>query len=87
MKIIYISLFTMILITNSQAQTYTPTVANLEARQQFQDAKFGLFIHWGVFSILGDAEWVMNNQNIKVKDYTRLMNFFNPTEFNAHDWV
>ena len=85
MKIIFICLLTMISVTNSHAQTYTPTASNLEARQQFQDAKFGLFIHWGVFSILGDAEWVMNNQNIKVKDYTRLMHFFNPTEFNAHD--
>jgi len=87
MKNLIICLFTVVAFANANAQTYTPTSANLEARQQFQDAKFGLFIHWGVFSILGDAEWVMNNQNIKVKDYTRLMHFFNPTEFNAHDWV
>lgn len=87
MKNLFICLFTAFVITNGHAQTYIPTKANLEARQQFQNAKFGLFIHWGVFSILGDAEWVMNNENIKVKDYTRLMNFFNPTEFNAHDWV
>ena len=39
----------------------------LEARQQFENARFGLFIHWGVFSILGDAEWVMQNENIKVQ--------------------
>ena len=87
MKNLIICLFTVITFTNANAQTYAPTPANLEARQQFQDAKFGLFIHWGVFSILGDAEWVMQNENIKVKDYTRLMQFFNPTEFNAHDWV
>lgn len=87
MKNLIICLFTVIAVTNGHAQTYVPTAANLEARQQFQEAKFGLFIHWGVFSILGDAEWVMNNQNIKVRDYTRLMHFFNPTEFNAHDWV
>ena len=87
MKNLIICLFTVVAFTHVNAQTYTPTPANLEARQQFQDAKFGLFIHWGVFSILGDAEWVMQNENIKVKDYTRLMHFFNPTEFNAHDWV
>ena len=87
MKKLVIYLFTAIIMTNGNAQTYTPTAANLEARQQFENAKFGLFIHWGVFSILGDAEWVMQNENIKVKDYTRLMDFFNPTEFNAHDWV
>jgi alpha-L-fucosidase len=87
MKKLVIYLFTAIIMTNGNAQTYTPTAANFEARQQFENAKFGLFIHWGVFSILGDAEWVMQNENIKVKDYTRLMDFFNPAEFNAHDWV
>ncbi|RNI37445.1 alpha-L-fucosidase [Hanamia caeni] len=87
MKKLVIYLFTAIIMTNGHAQTYTPTAANFEARQQFENAKFGLFIHWGVFSILGDAEWVMQNENIKVKDYTRLMDFFNPAEFNAHDWV
>lgn len=87
MKKLVIYLFTAIIMANGNAQTYAPTAANLEARQQFENARFGLFIHWGVFSILGDAEWVMQNENIKVKDYTRLMDFFNPTEFNAHDWV
>ena len=82
-----ICLFTVIIVTNACAQTYSPTAANVEARSEFQDAKFGLFIHWGVFSILGDAEWVMNNQNIHVKDYTRLEHFFYPTEFDAQQWV
>src|SRR5665213_41341 len=87
MKIIFICLLTMISIINSYAQSYTPSPANIAERSQFQDDKLGLFIHWGVFSILGDAEWVMNNQNISVKDYTRLMGFFNPTQFDAHTWV
>ena len=37
---------------------YQPTPENLEARKWFQDAKFGLFVHWGVYSVLGDGEWV-----------------------------
>lgn len=69
------------------AQTYTPTAENLKARQQFRDDKYGLFIHWGPFSIPGDGEWVMNNKNIKINSYKRLMNFFNPIEFNAEQWV
>jgi alpha-L-fucosidase len=74
-------------VANSQAQTYSPASSNIASRSQFQDDKFGLFIHWGVFSILGDAEWVMNNENIPVKDYTKLMDFFNPTQFDASAWV
>jgi alpha-L-fucosidase len=87
MKPAFILLFSWMLAANSNAQTYSPTPANITARSEFQDAKFGLFIHWGIFSILGDGEWVMNNENIPVKDYTRLVDFFNPLEFDAHEWV
>ncbi len=66
---------------------YIPTKENLEARKWFEKAKFGLFIHWGVYSVLGDGEWVMNNQNISIKEYERLPSFFNPIEFDADKWV
>src|SRR5207237_5476312 len=69
------------------AQEYTPAPSNMEARKQFQDIKFGMFIHWGLSSSLADGEWVMNNRNIKVVDYTRLLRSFNPVDFNAAQWV
>ena len=72
---------------NSSMGNYTPAPENLVARQQFQDMKFGMFIHWGAFSVLGDGEWVMNDRNIHVKDYQRLINFFNPQSFDAQKWV
>lgn len=87
MKIIFTGICNLIIIANLYGQTYSPSPANIAARSEFQDAKFGLFIHWGPFSILGDGEWVMNNENITVKNYTRLMDFFNPTAFDAHEWV
>ncbi|MCL7989192.1 alpha-L-fucosidase [Sphingobacterium sp. lm-10] len=71
----------------SFSQSYTPSPSNLEARKWFSDAKFGLFIHWGPFSIPGSGEWVMNDRKINVKNYTLLERFFNPTEFNAEEWV
>ena len=81
--ILIILLFTSI-INNAQ---YKPSKENLEAREWFQDAKFGLFIHWGVYSVLGDGEWVMNNQNISKSEYERLPKFFNPTKYDAEKWV
>jgi alpha-L-fucosidase len=72
---------------DAQTTTYTPAAANLQARQQFQDNKFGMFIHWGLSSVLADGEWVMNNRNIKVTDYTRLLRAFNPVDFDAAKWV
>ncbi len=55
-------------LTAAGQNTYTPTPENLRAREWFQDSKFGMFIHWGVYSILGDGEWVMNNQRIDKAD-------------------
>jgi alpha-L-fucosidase len=69
------------------AGSYTPAPENLKAREWFQDAKFGLFIHWGVYSVLGDGEWIMNNRKIRADDYEKLPAFFNPTEFNPVEWV
>jgi alpha-L-fucosidase len=70
------------------AQTgYRPTPANLAAREWFQDARFGLFVHWGVYSVLGDGEWVMNNRRIPVADYEKLPALFNPVAFDPVEWV
>src|SRR6266568_6777584 len=66
---------------------YEPTSANVAARRWFQDARFGLFIHWGVYSVLGDGEWVMNNRKIRGAEYEKLPAFFNPVDFDASAWV
>jgi alpha-L-fucosidase len=67
--------------------SYQPSPENLEARQEFQDDKFGLFIHWGVYSVLGDGEWVLHNRKLQLHDYERLPNFFDPEKFDARAWV
>ena len=72
---------------------YLPVPENLRAREWFQDAKFGVFLHWGLYSQLGGvgtargAEWIMNDLGIPAKKYERLAAFFNPTDFNADRWV
>src|SRR5437667_10788399 len=75
------------LLTICAAQTYQPSPSNLKTRQWFQDSKFGLFIHWGVYSVLGDGEWVMNNKKMSIAEYEPLAARFNPTEFDAASWV
>src|SRR6267143_561816 len=71
-----------------RAQTgYKPTPENLAAREWFQDARFGMFVHWGAYSVLGDGEWVMNNKKIPIADYEKLPALFNPAEFDAAEWV
>ena len=81
-------IFVLFLISNSfYAQSYQPSIENLKAREWFEDAKFGMFIHWGVYSVLGDGEWVMNNQNISISEYEKLPTFFNPIDFDPKQWV
>ncbi|WP_165244741.1 alpha-L-fucosidase [Paludisphaera soli] len=60
---------------------------NARARRWFEDAKFGLFVHWGVYSLLGKGEWVMNNDKIPLAEYRKLPPQFNPVKFDAEEWV
>lgn len=73
-------------LANSQVP-YQPAPENIKARQEFQDAKFGMFIHWGVYSTLGDGEWVFHNRKLTVAEYDLLPKFFNPEKFDAKAWV
>ena len=66
---------------------YEPTKENLEAREWFQDAKFGLFIHWGVYATLAKGEWVMQNDKMSIPEYERYAGLFNPIKFDAKQWV
>jgi alpha-L-fucosidase len=66
---------------------YKPSPENLKARQWFQDAKFGLFIHFGVYSVLGNGEWVMQLRPISLHDYEKLPAFFDPEKFDPAAWV
>jgi alpha-L-fucosidase len=72
----------------SAQEGYTPAPENLKARAWFQEARFGLFIHWGVYAVAGEGEWVMNNKRITVAEYERdFPPAFNPVKFDAAAWV
>jgi alpha-L-fucosidase len=77
----------ILLAAAALGQTYQPSEANLKAREWFENARFGMFIHWGVYSVLGDGEWVMNNRKMTVAEYEKLPPQFNPTEYNPAEWV
>ena len=50
-----------ICVSNAQS-SYHPSVENLAARKWFDSARFGMFIHWGAFSVPGEGEWVDEQQ-------------------------
>src|SRR6266404_6596209 len=94
------ALAALALVSSAAAQAppdpYTPEAR--EARLAwFKQAKYGLFIHWGLYAIpagewkgkrcLGLGEWIMNRCKVPVKEYELLTRQWNPTKFNADAWV
>ena len=66
---------------------YTPSESNVEYRKFVKNARLGIFIHWGIYSMLGDGEWVQNNKGIPFDEYSKLAGGFYPSRFNAQEWV
>jgi alpha-L-fucosidase len=66
---------------------YTPTPENLAAREAFRDDQFGIFIHWGIYSVLGRGEWVMQEEKMPIDKYEPVAAQFNPEKYNADEWV
>jgi alpha-L-fucosidase len=58
-----------------------------EKMKWWQDAKFGMFIHWGLYAIEGKGEWTMFNDKISAEEYAKLSDKFNPQHFDADVWA
>ncbi|MBE6596485.1 MAG: alpha-L-fucosidase [Ruminococcaceae bacterium] len=68
-----------------------------ENKKWFKDAKMGMMVHWGLYSLLGGewkgqrirdiAEWIMHCYRIPVSEYQRLAKIFDPIYFDAEEWV
>ncbi len=92
-------LFILILIVSSvfNAQDFTnETNGERNARMKWwRDARFGMFIHWGLYSIpagewngsKNHGEWIRTTAQIPLEEYSRFTARFNPVNFNADDWV
>lgn len=81
-----LSLFALNANTQAQ-QNYVASPQIIDSRKHFQDDKFGLFIHWGIFSIPGDGEWVLNTRKLRLQEYKHLKDVFYPMEYNPQQWV
>jgi len=55
--------------------------------QWFREAKFGLFIHWGVYSMIGREEWARQILRIPLDEYQYYADNFNPVEFDPDEWA
>jgi len=79
------------------ASTAKKELTKDERMEWWRDARFGLFIHWGLYAVpagtyqgervKGIGEWIMNNGKIPVVEYEKFAGQFNPIGFNADQWV
>jgi alpha-L-fucosidase len=90
--------FILLAVVAARAQTAKETQAQLEQRTAWwREAKFGMFIHWGIYSVPADSmdlkgkkgigEWYFSNKQMQVKDYEKFAAQFNPVKFDARTWV
>ena len=69
------------------AQPSQPPLPPEERTRWFREAKFGMFIHWGVYSVIGRHEWIRHQAQIPQAEYDRYARRFNPVRFNADAWI
>jgi alpha-L-fucosidase len=103
-KILLLTLFISLIFTTfsckpkSQKDSIHETQEQIDARMKWwHDARFGMFIHWGIYSvpagvykgqdIPGIGEWIMSTAKIPVEEYEQFGKAFNPVKFNAAEWV
>jgi alpha-L-fucosidase len=78
--------------------TVKETAAQKDARMAWwRDAQFGMFIHWGAYSVPagvyhgqrigGIGEWIMNSAKVPIPEYEQFAHAFNPTKYDAEQWV
>ena len=59
----------------------------MDRMKWWREAKFGMFIHWGIYSVAGRGEWVMFQEDIPVKEYDKLADKFKAERYNPEEWV
>ena len=82
---------------NKEKETESPLSAQDARMDWWKEARFGLFIHWGLYAqpagewkgeeIPGISEWIMARAEIPVKEYEQLATTFNPVKYDADQWV
>ena len=67
-------------------EDYVPSQDNLDSRERFEDMRFGIFLHWGIYSMFAQGEWYLN-YGPDAQEYAKAAGGFYPAAFDAREWV
>ena len=73
--------------TVAYSQTYTPSEGNIQARKDFVNERFGIFLHWGIYASYAQGEWYLNTGKLNKDEYAKAAGGFYPIRYNAEEWV
>lgn len=87
-----VNLLLLVLLTSNMVFSQNTNAFGLppekvERMQWWSDARFGMFIHWGLYALPARHEWVMSKEQISKKDYEKYVEFFNPDLYNPKEWA
>ena len=86
-RTLFTALAALICISATAQKPYVPSEDNLKARQEFADSKFGIFLHWGIYSMFAQGEWYLSKGKLSHQEYKKAADAFYPHRFNAKEWV
>jgi alpha-L-fucosidase len=84
--LIALVLFTTPLFSQNINEFAIPS-EKVDRMQWWSEARFGMFIHWGLYALPARHEWVMSNEQISKKDYEKYVAYFNPDLYNPKEWA
>ena len=74
-------------LTALSAQQYQPSEEVRRSQKEFAEDRFGIFIHWGLYSMFAQGEWYLQNAGLNRDEYAKAADAFYPHRFNAREWV
>ncbi len=80
------ALSAMAISLGAAAEGYVPSPQVVESQKEFSADRFGIFIHWGIYSMFGQGEWYLN-YGPKADEYAKAAKGFYPIDFNADEWA
>lgn len=85
-KLLFSVIAALSIFSTSAADKYVPSEEVKRSQKEFSADRFGIFIHWGIYSMFGQGEWYLN-YGVRADEYAKAAKGFYPVDFNAEEWA